>query len=279
VHDRDPRARDGTTPDRAGAPLPAGPRRVPRPGPGERRSRDVFVRRMAIVGAAAAVGWALYLARHALRLAYAAMLVSVALSPLVAWLERRALPSVLRHRPPRAVAILLLVVTVLGCIGGLGFLILSPLVAQAHDLVGALPGLVDQAQAFAARHGLLQHPVSITQVVANAPTAKIVGATTATAGHVLVIAGELFALLFLTFYVLVEAPDLFRRGMELVPEAHRAEARRACRVITEKVSAWLTGHVLLGLIVGGTAAAALALLGIPYFFVFGAISFLGEFLP
>jgi predicted PurR-regulated permease PerM len=46
-----------------------------------------------------------------------------------------------------------------------------------------------------------------------------------------------------------------------------------------KVSAWLTGQLLLGGIVGSTSAVGLWLLGVPFFYVLALISGIGELIP
>jgi len=46
-----------------------------------------------------------------------------------------------------------------------------------------------------------------------------------------------------------------------------------------KVSAWLNGQLLLGAIIGSTAAIGLWLLGVPYFYVLALLAGIGEMIP
>ena len=46
-----------------------------------------------------------------------------------------------------------------------------------------------------------------------------------------------------------------------------------------KVSAWLGSQMLLGLVIGVTTAIALALMGVPYFYVLAVIAGIGELIP
>ena len=49
--------------------------------------------------------------------------------------------------------------------------------------------------------------------------------------------------------------------------------------VTEKVSAWLGGQLLLGGVIGLTSAIGLGLMGVPYFYVLALISAIGELIP
>jgi predicted PurR-regulated permease PerM len=49
--------------------------------------------------------------------------------------------------------------------------------------------------------------------------------------------------------------------------------------VAEKVSAWLAGQLLLGAIIGTTAAIGLGIMGVPYFYVLALIAGVGELIP
>jgi predicted PurR-regulated permease PerM len=89
----------------------------------------------------------------------------------------------------------------------------------------------------------------------------------------------LFTILILTFYLLVEGESLRNTLVRLFPRERRAEAAAASRDITEKVSAWLGGQLLLAAIIGTTSAIGLWFLGIPFFYVLALISAVGELIP
>ncbi len=86
-------------------------------------------------------------------------------------------------------------------------------------------------------------------------------------------------MLILTFYLLVEGNRLLDSLVRILPREERARGRVLARVITEKVSAWLGGQLLLGAIIGTTAAIGLWLIGIPYFYVLALIAGIGELIP
>ena len=63
--------------------------------------------------------------------------------------------------------------------------------------------------------------------------------------------------LILTFYVLVETSTLFSAFIRLFPREQRRRVREASWKITEKVSAWLSGQLILSAAIGGSSAVAL----------------------
>jgi predicted PurR-regulated permease PerM len=86
-------------------------------------------------------------------------------------------------------------------------------------------------------------------------------------------------ILILTFYFLVEAGDIFGLFLRLFPRERRPQAAAVLSEIGRKVSAWLGGQLLLGGIIGASAAVALGLLGVPYFYVLALIAGIGEMIP
>src|SRR4029434_440712 len=64
-------------------------------------------------------------------------------------------------------------------------------------------------------------------------------------------------ILILTFYLLVDSSSLVTGFVRLFPRPHRRRVRDACSRVTSKVSAWLGGQMLLGGIIGSTAATGL----------------------
>ena len=75
----------------------------------------------------------------------------------------------------------------------------------------------------------------------------------------------LITMLVLAFYLLVDSSALVMVFVRLFPREKRAQVEDACRRVTNKISAWLGGQLLLGGIIGSTAALGLFLLGVPFF--------------
>jgi predicted PurR-regulated permease PerM len=247
-----------------------------------RRAREDegrFARRLALVAGAAVALAVLYVARHALVLIYLAVLLAVALSPVVRLVERRALRPVGRVRLPRTLAILLVYVAILCGVAGMLALVITPITTQAAQLADDLPALLDRAQHWLLAHGVIQHRIGWHDVIARARAEGVLGTITSTGVGAVGAVFAVVALVFLTFYLLVESRMLFEELLRFVPARRRDTLRHAAPIVTHKVSAWLGGHVLLGLIMAATAAVALGLLGVPYFYVIAVLSFVGEFFP
>ena len=86
-------------------------------------------------------------------------------------------------------------------------------------------------------------------------------------------------ILVLAFYLLVDGDGLVRLFVRLFAPENRARVEDACRRVTNKVSAWLGGQLLLGTIIGTTAALGLFLMGVPFFYVLALIAGVGEMIP
>jgi predicted PurR-regulated permease PerM len=225
--------------------------------------------------------WAAYLVREVLLIIYISGLLAVGFSPIVRLIERRSL-QIGTRRFPRWLAILILYLFIIGVVIGIGFLVVPPLVDQGQQLWGALPGMLDRAQAFLVDKGLLQHPLSLQEVVSRAPVPQGGKAVTTVFGALAGVVGGIFGfvtILILTFYLLVESGDLRASFLRLFPAGRRARVDAASRDITVKVSAWLGGQLFLGLVIGSTSALGLWLIGVPFFYVLALISGIGELIP
>jgi len=79
--------------------------------------------------------------------------------------------------------------------------------------------------------------------------------------------------------MLVESDDIFNLFVRLFPRGRRQSVSRVSGLAAEKISAWLGGQMLLGLIIGTMTAIGYFLMGVPYFFVLAVIAGIGEMIP
>jgi predicted PurR-regulated permease PerM len=86
-------------------------------------------------------------------------------------------------------------------------------------------------------------------------------------------------ILILTFYLLVESDSLFRGFARLFPSRERPRVVEASNEISTKVSAWLSGQLILAGTIGVSSAIGLYLLGVPYFYVLALVTAFGEVIP
>jgi predicted PurR-regulated permease PerM len=225
--------------------------------------------------------WVLWLVRDILLLIYVSALFAIGFSPVVRLLERQHLPSIGTYRVPRAVAILVVYLVILGVVVGVALLALPPLIRQAREFTADLPRLFEQAQSYLLDRGILREPITWPQVIRQVPGTSIdtvgtvMGALWGFVGGVV----GMVTILILTFYFLVETDSIFRTFVRLFRSERRPQVAAVSIEITRKVSAWLGGQLLLAGTIGTTAGIALWLMGVPYFFVLAVIAAIGEMIP
>jgi predicted PurR-regulated permease PerM len=244
------------------------------------RGAAATARTTATVALAVIVLWTLYLARDALLIVYISGLLAIGFGPLVYAIEHQRLVNVGTRRLPRWLAILVVYLVIVGVLTITGLLVVPPLVNQARELWTAIPGLLDRGQTFLVDYGILDHPITLEEAVRRAPApGDAVGTVALAATRVL---GGLFGfitVLILTFYLLIESDSLFAGFVRLFPRVDRPRVQEVAAQISSKVSAWLNGQLILAGTIGVTAAAGLYLLGVPYFYVLGLVSAIGEMIP
>ncbi len=243
-------------------------------------ARQLILFAVTCVAVAVVVIWAAYLAREALLLIYVSVLFAIGFSPLVRLLERQRLLPIGTRRLPRWLAILFIYLIIIGVLTIVGLMVVPPLIRQARELWANLPDMFGRAQRFLIQAGLLDHELTFKEAVQRAPggsdaVGTVVGALWGVVGGVF----GLVTILILTFYFLIEAESAFDAFLRLFPATRRGRVAAASREVTLKVSAWLTGQLLLGAIIGSTAAIGLGLLGVPYFYVLALIAGIGEMIP
>jgi predicted PurR-regulated permease PerM len=226
-----------------------------------------------------ALAWALYQVREALLLVYISALVAIGLAPLTAAIAQQRLYG--RRRVPRWLAILIIYLAFLASLVSLVVMVVPPLVMQARELWTAMPDMVERGRQWLIDRGLVSSAISVQDALAQAP----VGGTDAVGALIAAIWGffggifGFIAILILAFYMIVDADNLVRMFVRLFPRPERPRVEGACRRVSSKVSAWLGGQLLLGGIIGATAAAGLFLMGVPYFYVLALIAGIGELIP
>jgi predicted PurR-regulated permease PerM len=237
--------------------------------------------RYALVGLALTVVlcWTAYLVRGPLMLIYVSALLAIGLAPLVDVVERQKL--IPGRRLPRWAAILIIYVLFLMVVIAFGRLVTGPLVDQARELWSALPEMLQKGQQWLIDRGFLTRELSLREAIEQSPVGGF-DAVDAILAAVWGFVGGVFGLLtilILAFYLLVDAETFVHTFVRLFPRSERPRVENACRRISGKVSAWLGGQLLLAAIIGSTAALALFLMGVPYFYVLALIAGIGEMIP
>ena len=225
------------------------------------------------------IAWALWEVRDALMLIYISALIAIGLSPLVNELERNRF---MRQRVPRWAAILVIYLCIIGALVAVATMVIPAVVMQARDFAREFPRLLHQAQQWLINHGVLTREISAAEAVQQTAPSAAQDTLGLVANAVLGVIGGVFGLitvLVLAFYLLVDSSSLILVFLRLFPREKRAQVNDACRRVTNKISAWLGGQLLLAGIIGSTAALGLFLMGVPFFWVLALIAAIGEMIP
>jgi predicted PurR-regulated permease PerM len=241
-------------------------------------SNAAIARAVAITALGGLILVALYIARDAILIAYISVVLAIGLGPLVHRIEQ-AVPKGARALP-RWFAILIIYLGVVLLLTFAGLLVVPPLIDQARDLWGRAPQLLDQGQEFLIRHRLLSHHITLEEAFQNAPgpgdtMGTITSALTVAFGGIIAV----ITILILTFYLLVDSDKLFAAFARLFPRGERTRVEEVAGKISTKVSAWLSGQMILAGVIGVTSAIGLYFLGVPYFYVLALVTAIGEMIP
>ena len=218
---------------------------------------------LGIILSAAAVLMLLYLAWHVITWLLISLFLALALNPAVEFFER--------HGLRRGWASFIVFFLALAAFAALGALVIPPLIDQIDTFVGDVPDLIDDLIAGRGSLGFLQEDYQIVDRVQEAIDEQgaggILGITTAgiaiARGVVSFVVGVV-AISFLTFFMLLEGPQLVARFRDFLPEALRPRWQRVSGDIYRTVGGYVTGNLVISLIAGIVSAAVLVSLGSDY---------------
>jgi predicted PurR-regulated permease PerM len=219
-----------------------------------------------------------YLAWHVVTWILIAILLAAATNPAVEALERRGLSR------PRAATVVfaagLLVVT------ALGFLLIPPLVSQAHDFADAVPKYIDDLTSGRGPLGFLQERYQIVDRIRSAVEKNgatgVVGISGPILGVVQGVVGAVagvVTIVFLTYFMLLEGPRTIAGALGLLPDSARVRCERVGRDIYRTISGYVTGNLLISVIAGTFAAVILFAVGSDYAIALGLIVAVFDLIP
>jgi predicted PurR-regulated permease PerM len=251
----------------------------------DREFTQRMVRTILTVAAIAIVFAVLWAARAALMLIYVSAIIAMGFSPMVRFADRpRGASGQKRARVRRTLAILAIYLGIMGVFVLVGLTVIPPLVDQAGQLWTRLPQAFNDLQRFLIRRHIMTATsrVTLQQAVQNAPAGSGGNAVGTVLGAIWSVVGGVFGLvtiLILSFYLLVEAEELFEHVTRFVPERTRTRFVTVSRESVEKVSAWLRAQFILAGVMATFAGVGLGLMGVPYFYVVALMAAVGETIP
>lgn len=248
-------------------------------------SRDIL--RATLLVAGVGLGLALlWVARSIFVLTFLGVLFGLTLSAGVTWLQR--------HKVPRGVGALLLVLAILGGLAGLGLVAAPRLANQAEQLRERVPEALDQVERWVQeRQGgwsaLIQsddgpsprgeaQPADIRQTLAH-QLAKLGSNFFTLFSSTLSLIAAVLVITFVAVYIAVD-PLTYRRGiMHLVPHRARGKAAEVLDAMGVTLRRWLVAQVIAMVVIGVLTTGALLLIGVQSAVALGIIAGLLEFVP
>jgi predicted PurR-regulated permease PerM len=240
----------------------------PRPQPAGAPERVPYRTILATVGIVLATALLLLLIRATatvLTWIVIAAFFAVALYPVVNWLERRG------RWIRRSVATLVVFLAVVLVIVGLITVFVVPLVAEARQLAGQVPQLVEDARAgrgpvgdtlqrFHVLDWLRQHQDQIQGWLSGAGggvLGVVQGAATSVAAAL--------TIFVLAYLMVLEGPKIVDGVLAVFDDRRRADrVRRVGADCARTITGYLSGNLLISIIAGVATYVVLLVLGVPY---------------
>jgi len=243
-------------------------------------ARQVFRGTLVVVGVGVGV-WLLYANGVAVFSLFLAMVLSTAISPAVAWLRRRGLPS--------GAGVGLLYLGLLVLIVGIVVLVVPLITVEGPKIAAAFTSLYSAgltqlrlSPSPLLRQVASQFPETLQLVLPSGAGTDRLSAVTGLLTSLGLVGNVLFigtAVLVLAFYWTLDRDRLMRWALLFVPMAHRDPARELFEASEAKVGAYIRGVALLCGIVGVLALGAYWLIGLPNALLLGLLAGLLEAVP
>ena len=221
----------------------------------------------------------LYLIRDVLVIFVVALLLSTLINPLADWFAR--------YRIPRALAVLLIYIFLLGVLALIIGILAAPLAEQTQQLIKNLSGYRESLSDRLANlkdlitanglFGETSEGLSASALQANLPKAVsgVLGTISGFLGGVV----TFILILVMTFYMVVENNALKKFFKNIAPERYQPHLIGLFTRAQNKVGLWLRGALILSLIVGVVVFIGLSILKIKYALVLALLAGLLELIP
>ncbi|MDP9473587.1 MAG: AI-2E family transporter [Chloroflexota bacterium] len=209
--------------------------------------------------------WSLFL------LIFSALLLTAALEPLVARLERRGWP--------RARTVALLAVTLLAGIALILVLIVQPLVTQGWQLIEDLPEYLDRARRLVP---LGSTPAAPAQTTTEAPAVEpdaVISQGIEVGADIVRVLTQLLLVVTMAAYLLVDGERVFSWIARFLPPGRQVQLRRTLPAVSRVVSGYLVGQFITSLLFGAYAFAVLTFLGVPQALFLALLAAVADAIP
>jgi predicted PurR-regulated permease PerM len=251
---------------------------VATPEPPTRRVEiTVSARTMATVLGVIAFVWAFIAARQAVLWIFIALFLAIVLTTPVTWLvDRRGMK--------RGNAAMIVVLGLIGFLGVLGYLLVSPFVGALRDLIEDLPSIVERIRAsdlfqeLDERTNLGEELQKRAEALAADLPSKL--------GDAFEVGGRIFgfglgalSITFMTLFLVIELPNLSRSLHSVLFPRESTRMEMLEERITRTIGRYAIGAVVIAMIAGSIQGTAAWLLGVPFALALGILAGLLGLIP
>lgn len=223
-----------------------------------------------------AVLYLIYLLHTVVLQLVAALIVSVALQPLVAFLMRRRFNRI-------AAVFTSILGTLCLCLVVAG-MIATPLVTQGSKLIENAPEMIDQLTQNPRLNSLNQkyHLVDRAKEFSKEQSSKVVNVgvpLVSLLGSIIGGISSLVIIFIFAFFFLLEGSEAWKRLMRLFKPQTTARLNLAAEKMARAVGGFVSGNLLISLIAGTVTLITLLILDVPYAFALAALVALFDLIP
>lgn len=219
-----------------------------------------------------------FLAWPALTWILIAAFLAMALNPVVEFFERRGLS--------RGIASVTTFFAALIVFGGVAFLVIPPLVDEIVQFVEALPSIIQDAENGRGPLGFLERRFGLVErlesSLSEGGVGGVLGFSTPAIGvakTIVTTAFSIVAIVFLTFFMLLDGRRWVAAFIDFVPDTSRPRWERVFTGIYRTVGGYFTGNLLVCILAGAVAGVVMAIVGVPYAIPLAVMAGLLNLLP
>jgi predicted PurR-regulated permease PerM len=221
--------------------------------------------------------YVLWVVRHALLLIYVSILFAVIFTPLI---QRIRNLSIWKWRPSTGVAVLILAGCLLGALAFLFLVVLPPIFQDFQTFTQELPEQLSQLSGklqnlpFGHRLAAALNPADIARHLTDLLRRTLAAILSIASGL-----ADILILVILIPYFIIDGRQSLDWAVSLLPVADKARLCNSLKHAGHRAQRWLTGQLLLMLILGSLTALVLGLLHVRYFYALAVFSGVANFIP
>jgi predicted PurR-regulated permease PerM len=237
------------------------------------------------------LGWLIVQLRSVVVQVMLAIILSAGMTPLV---DRITLDESVRHwrwKPPRALIVLALYLTLVLLVLLFGAIVIPPLAIEIEDLVTRVPGYLvnfelwlenmSRTNPFFAtvdagdQLGQLSSQLASQITIVLSQALVVVRVAMSLLGGIL----DTIFTLILALYITADSKRIVSYLQAFAPVDRRVQAARISERIGQRLGGWLRGQLLLSAIIGTMTLIGLSLIGVHYAVLLAFLAAIGEVIP